>query len=343
MRSSKRVKIEEGQNDWISQVPEPVLVDILSNLPTKDAVKMALFSRFRHLWTYISCLSFDQCEYHDHNSYDSDNYDGPNYDERFLNLIRHVLILHERTTIDKFHLKFAFNLFNVIHDDPDNSDYASREKRMASELTTWIKFAMRKQVKVLDIDLLGCGLPEPEVNYELPNSVLTNNYLMELSLAGCGIKEKGRIQLMSLTKLSLKEIMLSDKIMGEIFEGCPMLEELSLNGCCGLRKLKLTNPNIKRLKIFIGWRDEVANSRLEITCPCLKSLELAGSIQLAYLKSSSSVYDASLYFSRNFRCERRIYEKIQMLLWKLAEANVFIPCTWTILVLLSPSLCLHLI
>lgn len=335
MRSSKRTRSEEGQNDWISQLPESVLVDILSYLPTKDAVKMTLISRFRNLWTYIRCLSFDECAYHDHSSYDGENYDGPHYDESFLNLIRHVLILHERTTIDEFHLKFAFNLFNAIHDDHYNSDgYASKERRMASELTTWIKFSLRKQVKVLDIDLLGCGLSEPEVNYELPTSILTNNYLKELSLAGCGIEEKGRIHLTSLTMLSLKEIILSDKIMGEIIVGCPMLEELSLDGCCGLRKLKLTTSNIKRLRIFIGWRNEVANSRLEISCPGLKSLELAGSIQLVQLKYSSSISDASLYYSRTFMCERMIYEKVQMLLWKLAEVNVFIPCTWTILVLL---------
>lgn len=333
MRSSKRTRSEEGQNDWISQLPESILVDILSYLPTKDAVKMTLISRFRNLWTYIRCLSFDECAYHDHSSYDGENYDGPHYDESFLNLIRHVLILHERTTIDEFHLKFAFNLFNAIHDDHYNSDgYASKERRMASELTTWIKFSLRKQVKVLDIDLLGCGLSEPEVNYELPTSILTNNYLKELSLAGCGIEEKGRIHLTSLTVLSLKEIILSDKIMGEIIVGCPMLEELSLDGCCGLRKLKLTTSNIKRLRIFIGWRNEVANSRLEISCPGLKSLELAGSIQLVQLKYSSSISDASLYYSRTFMCERMIYEKVQMLLWKLAEVNVFIPCTWTILI-----------
>ncbi|KAL0537425.1 hypothetical protein IC582_026403 [Cucumis melo] len=331
MRCSKGTKIEEGQNDWISQLPESVLVDILSYLPTKDAVKMALISRFRNLWTYIHCLSFDECAYHDHNRYGGENYDGPHYDERFLNLIRHVLILHERTTIDEFHLKFAFNLFNTIHDDQYNSDgYASKERRMASELTTWIKFSLRKQVKVLDIDLLGCGLSEPEVNYELPTRILTNNYLKELSLTGCGIEEKGCIQLMLLSKLSLKKIMLSDKIMGEILIGCPMLEELSLDGCCGLHKLKLAT-NIKRLKIIVGWRNQMSNSRLEISCSGLKSLEFAGAIQLVQLKYSASIFDASLYYSRTFMCERRIYEEVQMLLLKLAEVSVFIPCTWTTL------------
>lgn len=170
-------------------------------------------------------------------------------------------------------------------------------------------------------------------SYELPNSVLVSNCLKELSLTGCGIKKRGPIQLKSLTKLSLVEIMLSDKIMDEICEGCPMLEDLSLNGCCGLSKLKLTNPNIKRLNIFIGWRDEMANSSFHISCPSVKSLEISGSIQLARLKLSSSFSDAALCFSRNFKCERRIYGSIQMLLLKVAEANVFRPCTWTTLVL----------
>lgn len=32
-----------------------------------------------------------------------------------------------------------------------------KEERMANEIDTWVRFAMRKEVKVLDMDLLGCA------------------------------------------------------------------------------------------------------------------------------------------------------------------------------------------
>lgn len=184
--SFKRLKCSDEDQDRISRLPDSVLVHILSLLPTSDAVKTVLVPRFRHLWTSIDTLSFSECLYHDCSDKNYD--DGPVYEDRFLNFVHHVLILHESMTIYKFHLKIKFSLDNSVgeetRDDPEFQDYVSRERRMANEIDTWVRFAVRKKVKVLDLDFLGCGFSEPHASYRLPNVVFTSENLTELKLAG---------------------------------------------------------------------------------------------------------------------------------------------------------------
>ncbi|KAA8524482.1 hypothetical protein F0562_010905 [Nyssa sinensis] len=326
--SKRQTSHEEEQMDRISTLPESVISHILSFLPTKDAVKTILVPGFGNLWTCAHNLSFDHCSYHVCGEVDYDN--GPEYNERFLNLIRHVLLLHQTSTIQKFHLKFEFSLFWSLDEEGDDDFlYASKEKRMADEITTWIYFVMRRKVKFLDLDLLGCGINEAGCSYNLPNVVLNNDYLIKLNLAGFAIRSHGQINLKSLGTILLKRVFLNDKIMGEILNGCPLLEELSLEKCYGLGKLNITNPNTKNLIVIHGFRE----SWLEISCPNIKSLKIAGSIDYVYLKNASSVIDTSVYFSHSFKCACKDCREVRLLFKKLSRSRIFTPCTWCILVL----------
>lgn len=249
----------EEENYKITEMPDFILAYILSFLPTEDVVKMVLVPRFRHCWTLIRILSF-YCPPYEEYYYD---YDGifPAFDERVLNLIENVLIRHESSTIDELCVRFKYN--NGLSDeDPDR---ASKEKTMAKRIRTWVHFAVTKKVKVLDLDLVGgfytlggCSTKE-EVNYKLPDFVLSSDHLIELKLVACAIRPRGHIQLKSLKKLSLREIILSEKIMDEVMNGCPLLDELALRECCGLRILNVTNPNVKRL-VLVFYREPYAGA-----------------------------------------------------------------------------------
>lgn len=336
---TKRLKNsgEEEQTDRITVMPDFILAHILSFLPTKDVAKMLLVPRFRHCWTLIRSLSFDGCPCNEDPTSDDED-DEPYYDERFLNLVDNVLARHESSTIDEFRVRLRFNFLYSFSEfalaDPD-VDKASREERMASKIRTWVHFAVTKKVKVLDLDLLGCCLSEPEVSYKLPNFVLSSDHLTELKLAGCAIFPQGHVQLKSLKRLSLNEVILSEKIMDQVINGCPFLGELCLIRCYGLRKLNISNPNVKSLVVVV---EPHSVFRLRISCPKVVSLAIGGSLQYAHLEDDvSSLVDASLSFSNCFICALTKYERVKMLLKKLGNTDSFAPCTWCILVPFSSS------
>lgn len=63
--SPKRVKTSDDNKDFISDLPDEILVHILSFLPIKDAINTVLLRRFGDLWRSIRVLDFDSCFYHD--------------------------------------------------------------------------------------------------------------------------------------------------------------------------------------------------------------------------------------------------------------------------------------
>ncbi|OMO60864.1 F-box protein [Corchorus olitorius] len=177
----------------------------------EDAVKTVLIRRFGKLWTFVSRLPFDQCSYHD--CADIVYSDGVEYDERFLDFVHNVLILHENPTIDQFILKLDYNLWRTSDEGPN--DY-------------------------------GCGELEPGA-YILPDVVMNCQYLTQMKLVACEIIPTGQIKLNSLKKLFLEEIDLKGEILNQILCGSSVLEELSLVKCYSLHTLAFKNPSIKRL------------------------------------------------------------------------------------------------
>ncbi|OMO59537.1 F-box protein [Corchorus olitorius] len=153
-----------------------------------DAVKTVLIRRFGKLWTSVSRLSFDQCSYHD--CTDIVYSDGVEYDERFLDFVHNVLILHENPTIDQSILKLDYNLWRSSDEGPN--DYVDREMRIITDkVNSWIHFAMRKGVELLHLDFKGCGELEPSA-YILPDVVMNCQYLTQLKLVACEIIPTGQ-------------------------------------------------------------------------------------------------------------------------------------------------------
>ncbi|XWS41104.1 hypothetical protein CRYUN_Cryun17cG0052100 [Craigia yunnanensis] len=296
----RRRVYEEEVDDRITSLPDSILVHILSFLPTKDAVRTVLVPRFRHLLNFLPTFSFDHCLYHDCSN--KDYYNGPVFEEKFLNFVRHVLTLHVNATIDKFLLKLQLNFFycKLASYDADYEYYANREKRMASEVDSWVHFAMRKKVKVLDLDFSGCSLIEADASYRLPSVVFGGKYLTDLKLTACEIKPESQIQLNCLKQLLLKGIVLKEEIINQILRGCNVLEELSLIGCYDLHRLAFRNPSIKSLILNLYKQTQ----RIEISCPNVELLYIAGFIDLVDLVDVSSNAVSSLSFSYGFKCSR---------------------------------------
>ncbi|KAG5512748.1 hypothetical protein RHGRI_038855 [Rhododendron griersonianum] len=309
----QKVALNE-QIDRISSLPDPILAHILSLLPTEDAVKTVLIRRFGNLWTYIHNLDFDVCLYHECTEVD---YEDTVDEERLINLIRHVLILHQRSDIHRFCLKLELNLWST-----------PGQLELANEIDTWIRFALRKKVKVLELDFKACGNSGPEGYHKLPNVVFISDFITELKLVYCCVEPREHIQLASLKSLSLNGILICDKMMIDILSGCPALESLFLYECYGLHKLDFTSVNLKNVVIELDCHD---SSRLEVSCPYVTSLNISG-IERTDLYNVSSIVDAALEFdNRFFDCACGQYREVKMLFEQLYDAEVFTLFTRAIL------------
>ncbi|XP_048133352.1 F-box/FBD/LRR-repeat protein At5g56420-like isoform X2 [Rhodamnia argentea] len=345
MESSKlkhRKMDRDDRCDGISNLPDAVLLHILSFLPMRDAVRTVMVPGFRYLWTSIRDLSFDHCAYHDCNEEDP----AFKVDDRFVNFIDHVLTLHENPTIDWFRLSLNYAA-EVCADDPQYQDGATKETRKSNKIDTWINFAVRRKVKFLDLNFLACTRKLPNNLYMLPSIVLSCSYLVELTLASCVVEPVGQVQLRSLRKLFMKQIDLTDKKLANILSGSPLLKELSLEDCdglcepkfcsgpsieelnleeCGsLKKLDLTRSDIKHLTID-------HSQHLELICPNVKILDIAGCLTYVKVTNMPSLVDTSICFSHYVRYSHEEFSEFRLLLEKLNCSPYFMPCDLCMLV-----------
>lgn len=323
----------EDQEDRISKLPDSVLIHILSFLPTEDAVKTLIIPRFDNLWTFTPNIDLDSCSHCPRKPHDYS--DDLLVDERFVNLVRNVLIRHECSSIFRFCLRFEFYL-NPEWDqsvplDPEQQKIMRRERRFVEEINAWIGYALRREVRVLKLNFLGCGIRMPKYNYILPSCVLTCGSLTKLKLVGCGLNPFVKIHMRSLRSLRLGEIILSEDTIEKILSGCPMLKRLCLYDCYGPSVLSVTSQSLKNLVVVFN----ETNSSLEISCPYVTSLNISGWIEAVALKNLSCVVDATLDFTKDFNCARGEYLGVRTIFQKLHHVKVFTICDKLILVRLS--------
>lgn len=325
--SPKRVKTSDDYKNFISDLPDEILVHILSFLPIKDAINTVLLRRFGDLWRSIRVLDFDSCFYHD---CEDDEYIPDYLNESFVDVIRHVMNLHVSSTLDKLCLQFGFALTHSKGFLRSDIDYLLEwEKGTSEQIEMLIRYAIIKKVKILDLNLKGCKSAFPDEFYDLPD-VLSSNYLTDLKLSAFDITSCTTVDLKSLRVLLLDEVSLSDNILENIFLGCPSLENLSLVFCYGFGKIYCQNPKLEKLMLVLN---PLEDGPVIISCPYVLSLEISGWIERASLLDVSSVVDASIHFLSMFKCKQKPYDAVRLLLQKFSQCNTFRPCVWTILVL----------
>ncbi|KAF3617058.1 hypothetical protein FXO38_34209 [Capsicum annuum] len=138
--------------DRLSQLPEEVLVSILSKLTMEEVVATSfLSSRWRYLWKHVPCLSFNRPEL-------------PNMGlnrmkictskiMRHISWINHMLDYHKCPVLEEFSISFPF-LESV-------SDAAERE------VFKWLNFASSRKIQSLNLDF--------SVNGRWPENIDNNN------------------------------------------------------------------------------------------------------------------------------------------------------------------------
>ncbi|KAH9615072.1 hypothetical protein KSS87_007574 [Heliosperma pusillum] len=189
--------------DRLSEMPDQVIVHVLSFMPTRDAVRTMLFRRFGYLWTMLPALSFNFNDHYVRNYNVDDDEDGDEDEEdayeeqqrimseafsRFAGYVRNVLMLHRRSTIDSFHLDIGE--YKSDHVDPCLID----------DVQVWLKFATDREVKVLSFacDFLDDIAP--------PRCIFTCQSIVTLPLYGSMLvqyEHQPQLHMGKLRKLSL--------------------------------------------------------------------------------------------------------------------------------------------
>uniref|UniRef100_M1DF72 F-box family protein n=1 Tax=Solanum tuberosum TaxID=4113 RepID=M1DF72_SOLTU len=265
--STNGVREVEKTLDRISKLPDAVLIQILSLLPTKDAVASCVLSkRWRYLCNSIDNFHFDGCSYY-------------NNVENFVFLVDHVLSHCTCSKIKKFQLILPYN----------------SEWNFDLSISRWMNFAVERKVE--DVVLCLC---DDNFTFELPISICTCSSLITLDWSCCAIDKESVIQWKSLKSLKLNYVFIDNDDLAKILSGCPALETLELSLFEGFRRLEITSSNLKRLSLgSYWWFYGRADEPLEIIAPYLQHLEISG--DLDYLKCKlvnvSSLVTATLTFN----------------------------------------------
>ncbi|KAH9618053.1 hypothetical protein KSS87_013669 [Heliosperma pusillum] len=237
--------------DRLSEMPDEIIVHILSCMPTFDAVRTMLIRRFGNLWTLVHTLNFVVPEVLDTMAVDSK---WRNDVGQFNIFVRNVLMRHKRPFIDKFHL-----LLGCLYEN------GSEEAR--DDIRMWLKFALEKQAK----EIYFCDVrDEFSFSSEFPN--FTSQSLMTLELRNCTIFPEFQVNLGSLKKLILRNTGMREEAFQQFICGCPSLQELRINEPT-MKNLKFSAPNIRKLSL-VFMKEPFFYDPWSLDVPNLKSLDL---------------------------------------------------------------------
>ena len=198
--------------DRLSDLPDEIIVSILSFLKLKEAARTSVLSRrWGHLWKFTSgSLDFDDSslQYLRKKSFFKTL---PGIDrDRYVSWVNHVLQLHQAHTIDVFKVGFPL-----------------KEECNKLDIDNWILFSLRKKVKSLSLDFDPIITGSARVHYTLPAQI-PHGYSLNF-----------------LTNLSLSYVEVTGKVLAYVLSNCPYIEALHVEASNSLVKLKSSRPLLK--------------------------------------------------------------------------------------------------
>ncbi|KAL3512789.1 hypothetical protein ACH5RR_025506 [Cinchona calisaya] len=258
------VKLKRDNNfleDFISGLPDEILISIISLLTTKEAVLTSILStRWRFLWRYISHLNFE-CS-GSISRIDQFNILLAAERRNFVNWVNHVCTSIRVEKIKEFRVNLCL-------------DHSS-----TSDVDKWVEFALRKGTESLDLTMLY-----PPVSGSVHNSYIMSDVfcptLMNSPSFSSGI--------MNLKLLTLKNVNVSGELVEHFLVHCPMLQDLTVDGSLLLRNLKVCGASLqlKFLKIVSCYH----LTNIEISAPKLVSIQYKGCRYMLRIHNVPSLLD----------------------------------------------------
>ncbi|KAL8255989.1 hypothetical protein R6Q59_031056 [Mikania micrantha] len=257
------VEIKAGEDeDRISRLPDCLLVEILSHLPTtKCAIKTGVLSkRWKHIWTSVPNLIFS-------------HHGDPSAD--FISFVDKILTQRGQLKLKRL------------------SAYSTYDDRFESQVHNWVHYALDCNVE--EINMMFWHTKSP-LMFPLDQCFCMNSYLTDLNLTYCQFNPDGAIRWEKLLSLRVSNVSLDEDLMENILSGSPVLETLELNECFGFRRLNITSKSVKKL-VFDGYI--VDGDVIEINAPNILSLAILHHLDLLkiLLINVSSLVEADLDYA----------------------------------------------
>ncbi|TXG57505.1 hypothetical protein EZV62_015334 [Acer yangbiense] len=228
--ASKRLEKKTAGEDFIGRLPDDVLAHILSRLDTKEAVKTSILSsRWKNQWTSVYNLYFKMPSY----------VIGEHRRIWLLKFVGFVLSRCQSKEIQDFELKDCYFLRDA--DLP--------------RLREWMCFAIERNVHNLILKV-QIRMERPVIR--IPQTILTCKNLVKLNLGNWDAVldiPDSTVCFPSLKILSIFVEYPDMVLMQKLFQSCPMLEELTIDGHLKHNENALTYivvvPTLKILKISL--------------------------------------------------------------------------------------------
>ncbi|CAA7042375.1 unnamed protein product [Microthlaspi erraticum] len=230
--------------DMISQLPEALLLKILSLVPTEEVVATGVLSkRWRSLWKTLPSLKFT-CP--------NDALDEFSYD------VCKILLSHQAPVLQRLHLE----IFSV---DGSSSDI---------DILIGVAFGLHVREFVLDVEYFK------ESSFTFPRSMYNCQTLETLKLSGSILIDVPfPVCLKSLKTLTLDRVdYKDDESVVNLLSGCSRLENLEVMqyySVLGVKTFTIDVPSLRRLSILVECR---VGEVYVIKAPSLKYLSVEGSI-----------------------------------------------------------------
>ncbi|KAK2434537.1 FBD-associated F-box protein [Trifolium repens] len=244
--------------DMISDVPEGVLLHILSLLPTKDVVRTSILAtKWRHLWTYLSVFDF-KIPYLRYESNDQNQ----NSVNCLLDLVGRLL--RKSNCVERL----CIDIFEITID--------------ADKVSSLISSASKHKVQYLKL-----SLGDKIGKFVLPHCFSAFESLNELCLGlRFTLSIPSDICFPSLKKLVVSDVTFAnEKSVQQLFSGCPVLQELTLYNCYweNIEQISVAISTLRKLTIHFDFicvdydhdmRVKIdAVNLLSLRCTCRATIE----------------------------------------------------------------------
>lgn len=239
-----------AHRDRISNLPEELLLRILSSLPAKDVVvTMVLAKRWKLLWMLVPRLEYDHAMY-------QDDFEG----SRFSRFVHSSLLLHEAPFLESLRLKLDRN-------------------SAAADIGVRVKTAVKRSVRELDIDINRLNpILHPWSLYSAGCRMLVTLTLSNTTLVDTS-SSSSPASFTSLKKLSLVQLKYpSEDFVLDLLSNCPVLEDLVVERRHNdnVVVVPVIVPSLRRLYLSRSTDiEEDKSAGFVIDAPLLESLDIS--------------------------------------------------------------------
>lgn len=257
----------EDDDDRISELPDDIILTILSKMPIKTAASTSVLSRrWKPMWNKIPHLDLDgRARIASLLPLKPKCFDNQTEDEikrinsEFKSWVNKIIETYSGPSIHEFCLRYQ--LFTHGNDDSDH-------------ICRWLDFASKKGVQRLELDFSdSSGAP----------------FLSRIW--GMFIPTPTLESFTRLTSLSLKKVHLNAKVIDHFLYKCGQLEELKLYYVVGLSLVTISGPfpSLREIEIFKCHGDPT----FVVSGTTLHSLTYVGKPDRLKLDSSNSIANLS--------------------------------------------------